>query len=260
MLARYVKWEKTPYSFETAARAMHSALTRKLGWGPARPVLALALARTALETERWQALVHHNWGNTKAGAGYEGTYCTYASCEALERGLTWFIPEGELDKKDGSVVGKVWLVPPGHPHTRFRAYADPLDGAFAYVDLASCEQNRDTWEALLLGDALGLVEALIARRYFTRNVLRYARPLVGLQEEFALRLERLVSSEVVVPERDAVRALLAPDPGVVSEISASEGAEETRQREVETVRRRSHTELVAREGDVPSSEPPGRVA
>ncbi|HEX6276187.1 MAG TPA: hypothetical protein VFZ53_24265 [Polyangiaceae bacterium] len=260
MLARYVKRERTPYSFETAAETMDAALRQKLGFRPPRTVLALALARTALETERWQALFNHNWGNVKAGETYPGAYFTCESCEALESELTWFIPEGELDRRDGSVVGKVWLVPPGHPHTRFRAYADALDGALAHVELASSSSHSDTWDALLLGDAVGLVEALTARGYFKRNVLRYARPLVALQEEFAYRLARLPASEFAVPERDAVRALLAPDPVVVAEIAASAGVEAAPERELDATRRHSQTVLVASNAEAPSSEPPGRVA
>ena len=123
MLAVHVQAKKTPLTFEGAANAMRKALFRQLGGQPALPVLALALAKTAFETARWQSIWNDNWGNVKAAENYEGTYCCYACNEVLASGLKWFIPEGELDKKDGVVVGKVWLVPPGHPQTRFRVSA-----------------------------------------------------------------------------------------------------------------------------------------
>jgi hypothetical protein len=70
MSGNFVKSRKTPLAFEAAAVAMHSALVYELGWGPSRPLLAIALARTALETERFAAIHDHNCGNVRAGATY----------------------------------------------------------------------------------------------------------------------------------------------------------------------------------------------
>jgi hypothetical protein len=210
MLADYVRAQRTPLTFEAAVSAMRTALTHRLRWSPALHVLALALARTAFETARWQEIWNHNWGNTKATETYEGSYCSYACSEVLSAGLTWFIPEGELDRKDGTVVGKVWLVPPGHPQTRFCAHASAVDGAIRYLDLMSSEAHRATWEMFLLGDAIAYVRALVAEGYLAKSDATYARGVASLQDEFALRLERLPVSEVFVPTRDEVRALVTP--------------------------------------------------
>jgi len=261
MLARFVKAQKTPLAFEEAAATMRMALARKLDSDPARSVLALALAKTALETSRWQALFNHDWGNVKASEAHAGTYSCYACCEVLPSGLTWFIPEGELDAKGGCVVGKVWLVPPGHPQTRFRAYESALDGAVAYLELLGSDRYGDAWEWLLLGDAVGTVHALERKGYFASSVLTYVRALVDLKEEFDRRLEGMAASEVAVPNRDEVQALLAPDPDFLATVQAAEAVEEARLRDRAAPRHGSHTELVAASAEEPSPGPSkGRVA
>jgi hypothetical protein len=263
MSQNFVKSRETPLAFEAAAVAMHSALVYKLGWGPSRPLLALALARTALETERWQALCDHNWGNVRAGESYASDYCVYPCSAVVRSRHAFFIPEGELDTRGGHVVGKVWLVPPGHPCTRFRSYGDAVEGALAYLEFVFGDQ-RDAWGALLHGDAVATVRALKARGYFAGQELGYARHLVALTEEFTRRLARLPVDEVPVPSRDDVTALLALDPEVAASLEAEPDEPAAREREVP--RRASHVELIASAGgdasdvDVPSSEPPGRVA
>ncbi|HVR19918.1 MAG TPA: hypothetical protein VMS65_09480 [Polyangiaceae bacterium] len=261
MLARFVKAQKTPLAFDEAAATMRMALARKLDSDPARSVLSLALAKTALETSRWQALFNHDWGNVKATETYAGTYSCYACCEALPSGLTWFIPEGELDAKGGCVVGKVWLVPPGHPQTRFRAYESALDGAIAYLELFASGRYGDAWQWLQLGDAVGTVHALKRKGYFAGDEMTYARALVDLKEEFDRRLEGLRTVEVGVPNRDDVQALLAPDPDFLATVQAAEAVEEARLRDRAAPRHGSHTELIAVDAKEPSSDPSkGRVA
>lgn len=217
MLAQYVRAQRTPLTFEAAASAMRTALTHRLRWSPALPVLALVLAKTAFETERWQDLWNHNWGNTKANETDAGSYCSYACSERLSSGLVWFIPEGELDRKDGTVIGKVWLVPPGHPQTRFRAYAGAVEGAIRYLELVSSAPRRDSWDMLLLGDEIAYTRALAAEGYLAADEATYTRGIASLRDEFVRRLERLSAPEVSVPSRDEVRALVAPINGAQPE-------------------------------------------
>jgi hypothetical protein len=260
MLARFVKAQKTPLAFEEAAATMRMALARKLDSDPERSVLALALAKTALETSRWQALFNHDWGNVKATETYAGAFSSYACSVLLPSGLTWFIPEGELDAKGGCVVGKVWLVPPGHPQTRFRAYESALDGAVACLELIASARYGDAWEWLLLGDAVGAVHALKRTGYFAGDEVTYARALVDLKEEFDRRLEGLAASEVAVPNRDELQALLAPDPDVLASVQAADAVEEARLRDRAAPWHGSHTELVAADIEEPSDPSKGRVA
>jgi hypothetical protein len=258
MLAMFVGANKTPLTFEEAAAAMRKALTRRLGGRPALPVLALALAKTAFETARWQSIWNHNWGNVKAGETYEGSYCCYACNEVLASGLKWFIPEGELDKKDGMVIGKVWLVPPGHPQTRFRAYAEADEGAARYVEFVSGGRYRDAWAALLLGDAAGYVHELKLKGYFTADETTYARGVIRLQDEFAHRLARLPTDEVSVPEREVVKPLIAPDPDVLLRVEATGIATEARFDELERLRGSALDDTL--ENDPESPEEPQRIA
>ena len=261
MLARFVKAQKTALAFDEAAATMRMALARTLGSDPARSVLALALAKTALETSRWQALFNHDWGTLKASEAYEGTYSCHACCAVLPSGLTWFIPEGELDAKGGCVVGKVWLVPPGHPQTRFRAFESALDGAVAYLEVFASGRYADAWEWLLLGDTVGTVHALKRKGYFAGDVMTYARALADLKEEFERRLGGLAASEIAVPDRDDTNALIAPDPDFLATVQAAEAVDEARFRDRAAPRHASHTELVAALAQEPSADPSkGRVA
>ncbi len=259
MLATYVRAQKTPLAFEEAAGAMRAALTQYLGWAPALPVLALALAKTAFETARWQSIWNNNWGNIKAGETYEGTYCSYACNEVLSTGLKWFIPEGELDRKGGVVVGKVWLVPPGHPQTRFRAYPNAADGARRYVEFVAGGRYRDAWSMLLLGDAAGYVHALKLKGYFTADEAAYTRGVVSLQSEFSRRLERFEAFEVPVPDRDEVSPLVAPDPDQLLRVEATAAATEARFLDLEALRRDALADTLRGDSDAPppSSEPRG---
>ena len=77
MLAVFTPDVLTPISFALAAEAMKAALHGELDAAPTESTLALALAKTALETGRWQKIHCHNWGNIKASPKYEG--CTPAS-------------------------------------------------------------------------------------------------------------------------------------------------------------------------------------
>jgi hypothetical protein len=259
MHGRYVRSEKTPLAFDEAARVVRAALARKLGWGPARPVLALTLARTALETSRWQALYDHNFGNSKLGEAQLGMFTCRACSVALESGQTWFIPEGELDQRDGCVSGKVWLVPPGHPQTRFRAFADATEGAEHYVAMLSSGRDPLVWESLLLGDAIGYARALKLNGYFASDELAYGSAIVDLQDEFWHRLEGLPASEVALPDRESVEAMIAYDADVFS-LNEEPDVAGAHSGKPATSGRDSGVELFANEGEVPSSEPPGRVA
>ncbi|HEX6766623.1 MAG TPA: hypothetical protein VF103_14115 [Polyangiaceae bacterium] len=255
MLAAYVQARKTPLAFEAAAAAMRAALAQKLGGQPSVPVLALALAKTAFETARWQSIWNDNWGNVKAGETYAGSYCCYSCNEFIESEVKWFIPEGELDRKGGIVVGKVWLVPPGHPQTRFRSYSSATEGASRYVEFVAGGRYESAWELLLLGDAAGYVRELKAKGYFTGDETTYARGVVALKDEFSSKLARLPAGEVSVPERDDVRPLLAPDPDMLLYVEATRIATEARFDDLDRLRRDALAEITGHGDDESSDEP-----
>ena len=188
MLAKWVPAHLTPFSFDEAATAMRAALRERLGFDPSREVLALALAKTALETGRWKSIWANNWGNVKAGETYAGLYCCIELNEVLNGKVVWFSPRGRLDRKGGTVVAEPFEDPPGHPQTRMRAYLTREDGAFAYVAFVAGGRYGSAWQRLLAGDAAGYVTELRAKGYFTAPLADYLKGVVSLQKEFIGKL------------------------------------------------------------------------
>lgn len=212
MIATYVPPRLTPLTFDDAAEAMRAALRDKLKANPTPEALALALAKTALETGRWKSIWCANWGNIKASATYEGMYTCITLNEVIGGKVVWFAPEGQLAGGRGTpVVGKVYDVPPGHPQTRMRAYANRFDGAFAYVDFVSGGRYAHAWIRLLAGDAPGYIRALKAKGYFTADEATYAKAVISLQKEFIAKLGGCAPEEhrIDEDEYEALRLAVA---------------------------------------------------
>jgi hypothetical protein len=192
--AAYVPPERTPIAFPTVVDAMRWALKGALGSKPSDQVLSLALAKTALETGRWQQIWRNNWGNVKAGADYRGMFTCIKLNEVLTVGgvrrLVWFAPEGQLASKNGPLVGPPLPVPDGHPQTRMRAYANAYDGVLSYVEFVSGGYYRAAWNELLKGDATAYVHALKVAKYFTADEAPYRAGVVSLQKEMLARIRQ----------------------------------------------------------------------
>lgn len=200
----------TPFSFDEAAEAMRDALYGTLGAYPSNACLALALAKTALETGRWQHIHCFNWGNIKAGKTYAGMYTSFACNEVLRGQVVWFAPGGRLDKKGGTVVSEASTVPPGHYQTRFRAFANRFDGAFQYIDFIASGRYVDAWHELLAGDPDGYVKALHDKGYFTADPAIYGKGVKSLFNEFLAKLDgkEWPQAEVVDLEWEKIRATI----------------------------------------------------
>ena len=200
MIATYTQDALTVLPFDQAQSALRWAIKAAIGKPPTFEVLALALAKTALETGRWTKIHRHNFGNVKAGDSYTGQYTCFACGENLPDGEHWFEPDGmDRNKRTGVVTGQGTIaVPPGHPQTRFRAYANEFDGADAYVSFVAGGRYAQAWQRLLAGDAAGYVHALKLAGYFTAPEAPYAAGVVSLQREFLgkLRGEAPESAEV----------------------------------------------------------------
>jgi hypothetical protein len=198
MIATYVSPRPTPFTFESAAEAMRAALGR-----PSREVLALALAKCALETGRWQKIFNYNYGNIKAGASYVGMYtCLPILNEVIKGRVRWFRPDGEVIRLQGGTFTPTSAprvaVPPGEPQTRMRAHANRFDGAFEY---ASFMRSRSAmWSAMHTGDPHAFVPAMKAGGYFTADAAVYERSVRSIWKEFALRLEGRSPEETRLPE------------------------------------------------------------
>lgn len=207
MLATYVDAEKRPLAFEQAARAMKAALASQLGHDPSDAVLALALAKTALETGRWQSMWNDNWGNIKAAVSYVGMYTAFACNEILKGVAVWFTPRGRLDHKDGTVIAEWYDGEPWHPQTRFRAYANEFDGCYSYVDLIATGRYKVAWAMLLSGNVTGFVHELKLAGYFTADEGLYLKGVSGLYNEMLARVKDLPHEEHI-PEGDHDWALI----------------------------------------------------
>lgn len=212
MKAAYVEPVRTPLTFEHAAECMRWALKTQLGTNPADPVLALALAKTALETGRWTQIWNNNWGNVKAADTYAGMFTCIKLNEVLTRHgkkvVIWFAPEGELTSANGTIIGNPIAVPDGHPQTRMRALANEYDGVDSYVQFVAVGYYAQAWLRLLDGDAAGYVHNLKARGYFTADEAVYTRGVVSLQREFVARLRSEEPPESIDLEWIALRDLV----------------------------------------------------
>lgn len=189
MLATWVPARLTPLTFEEASAALAAALRDQLDGKPVpRETLALACAKSALETGRWRSIWNSNFGNIKAGEQYAGNYCTIELNEVLNGQIVWFSPRGRLDRKGGAVVAEPYSDPPGHPQTRMRAYANRFDGAFSYVNFVAGGRYAAAFARLLAGDAGGYVHALKVAGYFTADEAAYVKGVISLQREFLGKL------------------------------------------------------------------------
>jgi hypothetical protein len=191
MIATYKPPMRTPLSFQQAKECMHWALKWILGKDPSDEVLALAMAKCALETGRWQQIWLNNWGNVKAGGEHRGMFTCIVLNEVLNGKLVWFAPEGQLScapSKGGKLIGVPIAVPDGHPQTRMRAYASEFSGVESYIDFVANGRYKAAFAQLLKGDAVAYVHALKIAMYFTADEAPYARGVASLQREMLARI------------------------------------------------------------------------
>jgi hypothetical protein len=138
MLARYVEPKITTLPFDRAREALAFGLTLPSndptapGKRPSREVLALGMAKCALETGRWQKMWNWNFGNIKAGESYAGMFTCITLNEVIGGQVKWFAPDGPVIRLMGGSFTPTSAprvaVPPGHPQTRMRAHANAFDG------------------------------------------------------------------------------------------------------------------------------------
>jgi hypothetical protein len=264
MKAVFVEARQVSIPFETADNVFTSALENVLGSEPPQKARAIALAKTALESGRWGAkggLWNWNFGNIKAGPAYEGQFTAYKCNEILPgRGLVWFDPAGELESRDGPIVGRVYTVPDAHPQCRFRAYAGPTDGAYEYVDFIAGGRFNDAFAELLEGDVVGYVHALKLKGYFTADETVYRRGVEGLFKEFLKRLEgEAIFRECGVPDPLDVRACLAPQRHNAEAVAFATGvAIDSLYASLEDLRNDANAQMAIEpeEDEFPTKEPP----
>lgn len=202
MIATYVDPVKTPMALMDAAMALRTALSAGRSELVRDDVLCLALAKSALETGRWRSMWNWNWGNVKAGESYVGMYTCIRLNEVIDGEVVWFSPQGQ--EGPNGLVGQVYDVPPGHPQTRIRAYANRYDGAYSYVE-ALVQHFPRSYEMLFTADPVTFVNTLKAERYFTAAEGPYRSAVISLQNEF-LRTVRGFEPEETDHDWDGLRA------------------------------------------------------
>jgi len=213
MIATYVEDQITPYTFEEVVPNMKAALANYLTGVIPINVLALALAKTALETGRWGqtaikvgkkgGIHNHNWGNIKMPETTPGMYTLFRCNEVfLVNGkyiTKWYSPDSPPGGE--GTKGTPSPVPPGHPQCRFQAFANITDGAYSYIDfIASRTRYKAAWYELIKGDAIGYCKALKDAGYYTAKVEEYSPPVVSMQKEFISRLQGMPAKEVHVAD------------------------------------------------------------
>lgn len=190
MIATYVEPAKTALSWEDVAASLRWALEGPSST-PSPSVLSLCLAKSALETGRWTKIWNFNFGNVKAGEKYAGMYTCIRLNEVLKGKAVWFDPDSEG-----------FAVPPGHPQTRMRAFANAWDGAQAYVEVLQ-DRFRAAYDAMLTGDAGKYVHTLKRMGYFTADEEPYLRGVQSLQREFMAKLQGLPHEDVRLDDLSA---------------------------------------------------------
>jgi hypothetical protein len=190
VIATYVEPAVTVLSWNDAATALRWALEGPSST-PSPEVLSLCLAKSALETGRWTKIWNFNFGNVKAGGSYVGMYTCIRLNEVLNGKVKWFDPDSEG-----------FAVPPGHPQTRMRAYANAWDGAQAYVEVLQ-QRFRPAYDAMLTGDPVKYVRTLKRLNYFTADEEPYLRAVQSLHREFMAKLQGLPHEDVRLDDLSA---------------------------------------------------------
>jgi hypothetical protein len=181
-------------TFDEARHCLEWALKWQLGKEPSDEVLALAMAKCALETGRWTQMWCNNWGNVKAGAEHLGMFTCITLNEVLNGKLVWFAPEGQLStspSKGGQLVSAPIAVPDGHPQTRMRAFANQFSGVEEYVSFVANGRYKAAFAQLLKGDAVAYVHYLKLAKYFTADEALYRNGVVALQREMLSRIRNV---------------------------------------------------------------------
>lgn len=175
---------KTPLTKEQAAKAMRVAYRRVFGEDPRPEVLALVLAKAALETGNFQSIWLGNFGNIKAADSYGGFVQFYRCNEIINGKVQWFDPP--------------------HPQTRFRAYASASDGAEDYFRfIAGRKRYALAHAAMLRGDPVEYVRELKRAGYFTAHEEPYRKAVVSLVNTYRPYADReLLEAVVPDPEPD----------------------------------------------------------
>jgi hypothetical protein len=179
----------TPHRTRVSPDALRDALRASLasrGVNADAHTLNALVAMSAHETGRWASCWNYNLGNVKASPSWGGLYTCLSNVWEVINGVTrWFSPKGETGGKNGPHVGPVYSLPPGHPQTRFRAYATLTDGVDGFAE-KMCGMYRKSLDVLLAGGSTdAFLASLKAQRYFTGDLVKYQASVRSYYREFS---------------------------------------------------------------------------
>lgn len=187
MKGAYVPARRTPVTPSMLREALRAQLVAR-GVQASEHALTGLVAMSAHETGRWASCWNYNLGNVKAGETWEGMYtCLDNVWEILGGVKRWFSPRGETVGKGGPLKGAEHPFPPGHPQTRFRAYASLADGVDGWVNKMLTTYRRSTAVLLSGGSTDAFLASLKSHRYFTGDLVAYQKSVRSYYREFSAR-------------------------------------------------------------------------
>lgn len=200
----YVPPHKTIWTPREAVAYFDDALTGLLGKARKPETVALLVAQSALESARWEACWNNNPSNIKHGAKRTRQFTCIRLNEVLDGKVKWFDPDSPLNTpSDGPTP-----VPPGHPQTRMRAFANGPDGVADKLAFLTTGRWKPAFEAARTGSAPNYITAIHSLGYFTAPLNPYVRAVASLQRTYiGMAREEIGEPRELSPlEEDALRA------------------------------------------------------
>jgi hypothetical protein len=191
----------TPYQFDEAASALEWALGQNKGLAPSLDAMACFMAKLMLESGRLRSVHRHNPGNIKHSSdpNFPGMLTCFGCNEVIKGKLVWFSETAELTSKNGSPVGTVYDLPPGHPQARFVANENIYAGFDHYVSFLLRARYQPAFAAAWAGNPREFSRSLKALGYYTADEAAYTKTVVALFTECRAKLNGRQHPEVEVP-------------------------------------------------------------
>lgn len=185
MQGRYVPVTRTAVTPDALREALRTQLAKRNIVASEHALNGL-VSMSAHETGRWASCWNYNFGNVKAGETWTGMYtCLNNVWEVLNDVTRWFSPRGEIAGKGGKLIGKEYPVPPGHPQTRFRAYATLAEGIDGWLSKMVTSYRRSTDVLLKGGSTDAFLASLKGQKYFTGDLAKYQKSVRSYYAEFS---------------------------------------------------------------------------
>lgn len=181
----YVPTKRTTVTPAELREALRRSLEAR-GVNASEHALTGLVAMSAHETGQWASCWNYNFGNVKASKSWTGQFVCLRNVWEVLNGVTrWFSPSGETVGKDGPLKGEEWAVPPGHPQTRFCAFATIDEGLVGFLD-KMLGRYRPSLNVLLAGGSTdAFIAQLKSQGYFTGDLAKYQASVRSFYRKFS---------------------------------------------------------------------------